>query len=83
MYCIKCKIITETLNPSNSITKNKRNMLKGNCAKCGIVKCQFVKSSAAPASESMSGGDLVGMLNTVSKNFQIYKNFQENYIFQV
>ena len=77
MYCIKCKIITETTNPSYSVTKNKRNMLKGTCAICGRVKCQFVRStaevptSAALASESTSGGDLAGMLNTVSKNFQL------------
>ena len=43
-------------------------MLKGTCAGCGRVKCQFVKSSAVPA---ISGGDLVGALNTVSKNFQL------------
>ena len=65
MHCLKCKIITETLNPSYSITKNNRNMLKGICAVCGRVKCQFVKSTA------VSGGDLVGALNTVSKNFQL------------
>ena len=44
-------------------------MLKGTCAGCGRVKCQFVKSSAVPA--VVSGGDLVGALNTVSKNFQL------------
>ena len=73
MYCIKCKNITETINPSYSVTKNNRNMLKGNCAVCGRVKCQFVKSTAVPAltNESTNGGDLVGMLNTVSKNFHL------------
>ena len=68
MHCIKCKIITETLNPSYSITKNNRNMIKGTCAVCGRTKCQFVRSSDVPA---VSGGDLVGMLNKVSKNFQL------------
>jgi predicted nucleic acid-binding Zn-ribbon protein len=67
MYCLNCKIITETINPSNSITKNNRNMLKGTCADCGRIKCQFVKSNAA----ATSGGDLVGMLNTISKNFKL------------
>jgi Phospholipase A2-like domain/Domain of unknown function (DUF5679) len=78
MYCLNCKIVTETINPSNSITKNNRNMIKGACAVCGRIKCQFVKSRFAPAegaaalaSESTSGGDLVGMLNTISKNFQL------------
>jgi Phospholipase A2-like domain/Domain of unknown function (DUF5679) len=76
MYCLECKIITDTLNPSYSITKNNRNMLKGACADCGRVKCQFVKSSAVPVASlplgaATTGGDLVGMLNTVSKNFQL------------
>jgi Domain of unknown function (DUF5679)/Phospholipase A2-like domain len=69
MYCVKCKNITETVNPYFSITKNNRNMLKGNCAVCGRVKCQFVKSSAVAA--LTSGGDLVGMLDKVSKNTQL------------
>jgi hypothetical protein len=47
---------------------NNRNMLKGNCVECGRIKCQFVKSTAAVAS---SGGDLVGMLNKVSKNIHL------------
>ena len=68
MHCLKCEIITETLSPSYSVTKNNRHMLKGTCAVCGRVKCQFVKSSAVPA---VSGGDLVIALNTVSKNFQL------------
>jgi Phospholipase A2-like domain len=46
-------------------------MLKGTCADCGRVKCQFVKSSAVPVVSATSGGDLVGMLNTISKNFQL------------
>jgi hypothetical protein len=53
-------------------------MFKGNCAIWGRVKCQFVKSSAVPAESTsllvangVSGSDLVGMLNKVSKNFQL------------
>ena len=47
-------------------------MIKGNCAVCGRVKCQFVKPPVTNVvSESTSGGDLVGMLNTVSKNIQL------------
>jgi hypothetical protein len=43
-------------------------MIKGTCAVCGIVKCQFVKSTAVPAAV---GGDLVSALNTVSKSFKL------------
>ena len=78
MYCLTCENITETVNPSYSLTKNNRNMLKGNCAICGRVKCQFAKTSAdssisgaAQANEFTSGGDLVGVLNKVSQNFQL------------
>ena len=75
MYCLTCKNITETINPSYSVSKNNtgkpgkaRNMLRGNCAICGRIKCQFVKTSA---DSSISGGDLVGVLNKVSQNFQL------------
>ena len=43
-------------------------MLKGTCAVCRRVKCQFIKSTTEVPT---SGGDLVGLLNTVSKNFQL------------
>ena len=72
MYCISCKNTTETINPAYSVSRNNRNMIKGNCAVCGRVKCQFVKPPVTNVvSESTSGGDLVGMLNTVSKNIQL------------
>ena len=71
MHCLKCKIITETINPYRAVTKNNRNMIKGNCAVCGRVKCQFVKSSTVPAVPATVGGDLGGSLNTISKNFQL------------
>jgi Domain of unknown function (DUF5679) len=32
MYCIKCEYNTETVNTTYSVTKNNRNMVKGNCA---------------------------------------------------
>ena len=46
-------------------------MIKGTCAVCGRTKCQFVKSSDVSASSTVVGGDLVGMLNKVSKNFKL------------
>jgi Domain of unknown function (DUF5679) len=76
MYCVTCKNNTETINTSYSVTKNNRNMMRGNCAICGRAECQFVKLPNLPngpsplgraanvVSEStVSGGDLVGALN--------------------
>ena len=45
MYCLKCKKSTETINPHNIVTKNGRNMKKGQCVICGKIKTQFVKSA--------------------------------------
>jgi Domain of unknown function (DUF5679) len=76
MYCVTCKSNTETINTSYAVTKNNRNMMKGNCAICGRVKCQFVKgvqgvNEHTASVDVTSGGDLVGMLNKVSKHFQL------------
>lgn len=42
IFCVRCKSKTETKNPTNSTSKNGRNMIKGTCSKCGTKKCQFV-----------------------------------------
>lgn len=51
MYCIKCKKVTKTNNIQQVTSKNNRQMLRGNCAVCGITKTQFIKGA--------------GLLNTV------------------
>jgi Domain of unknown function (DUF5679) len=69
MHRVKCKNNTETINTSYSLTKNNRNMMKGNCTICGRVKCHFVKT--ADTANVVSGGDLVGALNKLSKHVQL------------
>ena len=42
MYCVKCKIRTETNNIETFTSKNGRPMHRGICAACGKVKTQFI-----------------------------------------
>lgn len=42
MYCVKCRKVTDTINITNKISKNNRNMKQGNCSLCGTKKTQFV-----------------------------------------
>jgi Phospholipase A2-like domain/Domain of unknown function (DUF5679) len=67
MYCVKCRIQTETVDKRNFVSKNNRPMLRGKCVVCGITKTQFV--SADP---NMSrGGDLVSSLNSVTGKIKL------------
>ncbi|DAC81559.1 TPA_asm: PLA2X [Hydra adintovirus] len=62
MYCVKCRKETDTINLQHTVSKNNRNMLRGNCAICGTTKCKFTKGK--------SGGDLVDSLNKLTKNIK-------------
>ena len=64
MYCVKCKIKTDTKNKMNFVNKSGRPMLKGECVVCGITKTQFVKGEK-------HGGDLVGSLNSLTSNIKL------------
>lgn len=44
IYCLKCKTKTDTKNIKQSITKNNKKMLQGNCSICNCKKSQFVKT---------------------------------------
>ena len=71
MHCQRCRTITDTLNSSEVNLSNDKRMIKGDCAVCGRAKCQIVKSPDAMTNMIISGGDLVGMLNKVTKNFKL------------
>lgn len=43
MYCVKCKLKTETNNVQHVMSKNRRPMKRGVCGICGSVKTQFTK----------------------------------------
>ena len=63
LYCVKCKRKTETRDLLNVRSKNNRPMLRGICTECCTTKTQFVKDA--------KGGDLVGSLNSVTKNIKL------------
>ena len=43
MYCLRCKNNTDTDDIKFTITKNNKNMKRGTCHVCGMIKTQFVK----------------------------------------
>ncbi|XP_065643017.1 uncharacterized protein LOC136074610 [Hydra vulgaris] len=63
MYCVKCRKKTNTLNLQNVVSKNNRNMQRGNCAICGRLKTQFVSSK--------TGGDLVSSINSATRKIKL------------
>jgi len=64
MYCVKCKVKTDTKNRTNFVNKNGRPMFKGECAVCGIIKTHFLKGEKQE-------GDLVGSLNSLTGNIKL------------
>jgi hypothetical protein len=56
-YCLPCrkKITIPANNICFTITKNKKPMLKGRCAKCGGVANRFVKLSDAKSLKDKFG----------------------------
>ena len=43
-YYLKCKKVTENINPRVSNTSNGNTMLLSKCAKCGSKKSRFIKN---------------------------------------
>ena len=54
-YCVKCRKITEKLNPNIFKTKNDRLTMQSKCAGCRIKKSRFVKEQEAKGFLSNSG----------------------------
>jgi hypothetical protein len=52
IYCLKCKLHTQNINETESVTKNNKPILKAKCATCDRNKFRFLKSLK-------SGGDIV------------------------
>jgi NAD-dependent SIR2 family protein deacetylase len=59
IYCVKCKKKTDTLDLTQTRTKNNRNMLEGKCVKCGTIKNKFIRSA-------VKGGNLLSLINKLS-----------------
>ena len=46
-YCVKCRKVTENIDPKMVRTKNKRLVMQSKCSVCGIKKSKFVKEQEA------------------------------------
>ena len=46
-YCLKCKKITESINPKVLKTTNGKTMILSKCAICGSKKSKFIKEQQA------------------------------------
>ena len=46
-YCLKCRKITESINPKFSITNNGKTMILSKCAIHGCKKSKFIKKQEA------------------------------------
>ncbi len=64
MHCVKCKKKTDNVDIVQNVSKNYRNMMRGKCAGCGIIKSQFI-------SKEHSGGDMVGVLNKLNSKVKL------------
>ena len=62
MYCVRCKLKTDSLNLTQSITKNKRRMLKCICSVCGSKKSSFIKNDSTGAGIGDSIINAIGKL---------------------
>ena len=73
LYCNRCMEIRPSPNLSVIDTENNTTLISGNCFYCGKFNTRYVDhlQLAQDQSEIKTGGDLVGVLNTVSRNFQL------------
>ena len=46
-YCLKCKKVTENINPRVFNASNSKTILSLKCVKCGSKKSRFIKSQEA------------------------------------
>ena len=46
-YCVKCRKVTENIDPKIFRTKNNRLVMQSKCPICGIKKSRFVKEQEA------------------------------------
>jgi len=43
-YCVKCRMMREIMNPQNTVLKNGRNAVKGQCPVCGINLTRIMRN---------------------------------------
>ena len=47
IYCVKCRKVTENIDPKLVRTKDNRLIMQSKCSVCGIKKSRFVKEQEA------------------------------------
>ena len=47
IYCVKCRKVTENIDPKLVRTKDNRLIIQSKCSVCGIKKSRFVKEQEA------------------------------------
>ena len=52
LYCLKCKMETETTEMTGTRTKNNRKIMRGVCSICGRNKSVFVRAAGCPEGSS-------------------------------
>jgi len=65
IYCLKCKVKTDTTNVTESKTKNNRYITKGVCSLCGRNKSVFeraVNNASAASGKGFSFNNLINSL---------------------
>ena len=72
IFCLKCKLKTNSRNVEISTTKNNKSLLKAICTICGCKKCQFMTSKS-----TKSGGDIV---EPIGKYVGEVHPFGDNYL---
>ena len=77
IYCLKCKIETDTSDITKTRTQNNRNLIRGTCLNCGNKKSVFV-SAQNPATVQGSGFSLNSFINNLSVELHQFAEKGEN-----
>ncbi len=64
-YCVKCRTKTPSQNPSMSMAKNGRPMVKSTCSRCGTSKSSFVSAKNETKFHSSGKGMFGSMLGSM------------------
>ena len=71
IYCLKCKLKTETLDGIKKTSSNGRNMIKGICSVCGTKKSVFLSSKDRESVQG-KGFSLNNLINNLPIEFHQY-----------
>ena len=69
IYCVKCRKVTENIDPKLVRTKDNRLIMQSKCSVCGIKKSRFVKEQEAKDLLSNLGIKTSVEENSIAKGF--------------